>query len=165
MSLARVRTTTSVVQFLTLFQPRRVERLRRRSRKPNPLSLNAGSHPIQVKDLSFRYTRPDHRLCCFQTTKATIQRTTLNLMTKESLPTAKVCHVKKVGPHSDLVSGGYHPVKIGDRYNERYRIERKLGWGHFSTVWLASDRYVTVIVPPTFPISVGHEDHRWQFLV
>lgn len=35
--------------------------------------------------------------------------------------------------------GGYHPVQIGDVYDNRYTIERKLGWGHFSTVWLASD--------------------------
>jgi serine/threonine-protein kinase SRPK3 len=24
-------------------------------------------------------------------------------------------------------------------YANRYRIEAKLGWGHFSTVWLATD--------------------------
>ncbi|PHJ24962.1 cmcg kinase (incomplete catalytic triad) [Cystoisospora suis] len=35
--------------------------------------------------------------------------------------------------------GGYHPVKVGEIYNHRYRIEAKLGWGHFSTVWLATD--------------------------
>mmetsp|Transcript_11901 Transcript_11901/g.19453 ORF Transcript_11901/g.19453 Transcript_11901/m.19453 type:complete len:551 (-) Transcript_11901:282-1934(-) len=35
--------------------------------------------------------------------------------------------------------GGYHPVKIGDVYNGRYTVHRKLGWGHFSTVWLATD--------------------------
>lgn len=35
--------------------------------------------------------------------------------------------------------GGYHPVKVGEIYNRRYRIEAKLGWGHFSTVWLATD--------------------------
>lgn len=38
--------------------------------------------------------------------------------------------------------GGYHPVKVGERYNARYTIEQKLGWGHFSTVWLASDSNV-----------------------
>mmetsp|Transcript_10923 Transcript_10923/g.15175 ORF Transcript_10923/g.15175 Transcript_10923/m.15175 type:complete len:556 (+) Transcript_10923:122-1789(+) len=38
--------------------------------------------------------------------------------------------------------GGYHPVKIGDVYNERYTVHRKLGWGHFSTVWLATDSEV-----------------------
>ncbi len=38
---------------------------------------------------------------------------------------------------SDYEAGGYHPVRIGDIYGpgERYVIVRKLGWGHFSTVW------------------------------
>ncbi|KAK9829340.1 hypothetical protein WJX72_005262 [[Myrmecia] bisecta] len=36
--------------------------------------------------------------------------------------------------------GGYHPVKIGEKYkNGRYTVLRKLGWGHFSTVWLVRD--------------------------
>lgn len=35
--------------------------------------------------------------------------------------------------------GGYHHVKIGDLFNGRYHVIRKLGWGHFSTVWLAWD--------------------------
>jgi serine/threonine protein kinase len=30
-------------------------------------------------------------------------------------------------------------VKIGDLYNQRYHVLRKLGWGHFSTVWLCWD--------------------------
>ena len=37
-------------------------------------------------------------------------------------------------------AGGYHPVKIGELYsNGRYVVVRKLGWGHFSTVWLVRD--------------------------
>lgn len=45
--------------------------------------------------------------------------------------------------------GGYHPVSIGDVYyskTKKYIIIRKLGWGHFSTVWLAksSDDYVAI---------------------
>lgn len=38
---------------------------------------------------------------------------------------------------SDYEAGGYHPVRIGDVYGPagRYIIVRKLGWGHFSTVW------------------------------
>jgi serine/threonine protein kinase len=40
----------------------------------------------------------------------------------------------------DYRRGGYHPVQIGDLYNNRYQILRKLGWGHFSTVWLAKDQ-------------------------
>lgn len=36
--------------------------------------------------------------------------------------------------------GGYHQVEIGDIYNGRYHVIRKLGWGHFSTVWLCRDK-------------------------
>lgn len=39
----------------------------------------------------------------------------------------------------DYCKGGYHPVRIGDCFQGRYRVARKLGWGHFSTVWLCWD--------------------------
>ncbi|KAJ4837930.1 hypothetical protein Tsubulata_022523 [Turnera subulata] len=36
--------------------------------------------------------------------------------------------------------GGYHAVRIGDQFaGGRYIAQRKLGWGQFSTVWLAYD--------------------------
>lgn len=36
--------------------------------------------------------------------------------------------------------GGYHPVHIGETFKDnRYRVLRKLGYGSFSTVWLAQD--------------------------
>ncbi|XVF62314.1 hypothetical protein PTKIN_Ptkin08bG0207300 [Pterospermum kingtungense] len=36
--------------------------------------------------------------------------------------------------------GGYHAVRIGDPFaGGRYIAQRKLGWGQFSTVWLAYD--------------------------
>ena len=35
--------------------------------------------------------------------------------------------------------GHYHPVEINELYNSRFRIISKLGWGHFSTVWMARD--------------------------
>lgn len=48
----------------------------------------------------------------------------------------------------DYCKGGYHPVKIGDLFQNRYHVLRKLGWGHFSTVWLCWDledkRYVAL---------------------
>lgn len=44
--------------------------------------------------------------------------------------------------------GGYHPVAINDLLHKRYRIVDKLGFGGYSTVWLARDeigkRYVAV---------------------
>ena len=47
--------------------------------------------------------------------------------------------------------GGYHPVRIGDLYSDgRYRVVHKLGFGSYSTVWLARDlqtnRYVALKV-------------------
>ncbi|KAH0618772.1 hypothetical protein JD844_018235 [Phrynosoma platyrhinos] len=40
---------------------------------------------------------------------------------------------------NDYCKGGYHLVKIGDLFNGRYHVIRKMGWGHFSTVWLCWD--------------------------
>lgn len=39
--------------------------------------------------------------------------------------------------YSDYCQGGYHPVYLGEKINSKYNIIQKLGWGHFSTVWLA----------------------------
>ncbi|EFA86813.1 putative protein serine/threonine kinase [Heterostelium album PN500] len=40
----------------------------------------------------------------------------------------------------DYKVGGYHPVSKDDVFNGRYQVIDKLGWGHFSTVWLCLDR-------------------------
>ena len=39
----------------------------------------------------------------------------------------------------DYKLGGYHPVFIGEVILNRYVIIEKVGWGHFSTVWLCKD--------------------------
>ncbi|KAG0248826.1 serine/threonine protein kinase, CMGC group [Mortierella polycephala] len=40
----------------------------------------------------------------------------------------------------DYKRGGYHYISVGDVFHDgRYVTLRKLGWGHFSTVWLARD--------------------------
>ena len=36
-------------------------------------------------------------------------------------------------------TGGYHPVHLGDMFAKRYLVVEKLGWGHFSTVWMCRD--------------------------
>lgn len=38
--------------------------------------------------------------------------------------------------------GGYHPVHLHDEYSDRrYKIVHKLGFGAYSTVWLAKDQH------------------------
>uniref|UniRef100_A0A8C5FDD7 non-specific serine/threonine protein kinase n=1 Tax=Gadus morhua TaxID=8049 RepID=A0A8C5FDD7_GADMO len=39
----------------------------------------------------------------------------------------------------DYCVGGYYAVEIGEIFIDRYQVVRKLGWGHFSTVWLCWD--------------------------
>ncbi|GIX60906.1 serine/threonine protein kinase [Babesia caballi] len=57
------------------------------------------------------------------------------------------CTVSESEESDAYVVGGYHPVKVGEVYEGRYRIEAKLGWGYFSTVWLAADLHSK---PPSF---------------
>ncbi|XP_041701238.2 SRSF protein kinase 1 isoform X2 [Coregonus clupeaformis] len=57
---------------------------------------------------------------------------------------------------NDYCKGGYHHVKIGDLFNGRYHVIRKLGWGHFSTVWLAWDIQVKRFVAMKVVKSAEH---------
>ncbi|KAI1120838.1 kinase-like domain-containing protein [Nemania abortiva] len=50
--------------------------------------------------------------------------------------------------------GRYHPIHIDDRLHQRYRIVHKLGYGAFSTVWLALDEEISKYVA----IKVGTAD-------
>lgn len=50
------------------------------------------------------------------------------------------CDEKNEESLKDYRPGGYHPAFKGEHYKDsRYILVRKLGWGHFSTVWLARD--------------------------
>lgn len=48
-------------------------------------------------------------------------------------------HVLYVEQLERYSSGGYHPIEIGDVLHHRFKIVDKLGYGGFSTVWLARD--------------------------
>ena len=53
----------------------------------------------------------------------------------------------------DYRRGGYHAVRIGDTFKHgRYVVQSKLGWGHFSTVWLAWDIQKSVIFSIQFSL-------------
>ncbi|XP_015088196.1 SRSF protein kinase 2 [Solanum pennellii] len=57
----------------------------------------------------------------------------------------------------DYRRGGYHAVRIGDSFNGgRYVVQSKLGWGHFSTVWLAWDTLLSRFVALKVQKSAQH---------
>lgn len=42
-------------------------------------------------------------------------------------------------PEEDYRKGGYAEISAGDMLQHKYVVERKLGWGVYSTVWLADE--------------------------
>ncbi|KAL3849611.1 hypothetical protein ACJIZ3_011493 [Penstemon smallii] len=57
----------------------------------------------------------------------------------------------------DYRRGGYHAVRIGDSFKHgRYVVQSKLGWGHFSTVWLAWDTQKSTYVALKVQKSAQH---------
>ncbi|KAJ4805723.1 Protein kinase superfamily protein [Rhynchospora pubera] len=65
--------------------------------------------------------------------------------------------------------GGYHAVRIGDQFNAgRYIAQRKLGWGNFSTVWLAYDtkykRFVALKIQKSASDFAQAALHEVEFL-
>ena len=56
----------------------------------------------------------------------------------------------------DYKKGGYHPIFIGEVLNDRYVILQKLGWGHFSTVWLSRDTKHNTFVAIKVQKSASH---------
>jgi len=74
----------------------------------------------------------------------------------------------------------FHPITIGDHLHGRYRIVHKLGFGAYSTVWLArderADRYVAIKIAiaqatagdsqeSTIVRSLGDKVHPWKHLI
>jgi hypothetical protein len=62
--------------------------------------------------------------------------------------------------------GGYHPVRLGDKFNDRYIVEHKLGHGGFSTVWLAQDTQMQRLVALKINVEAGGDSlcHDASFL-
>jgi len=78
---------------------------------------------------------------------------------KESIPEAELYADSDQSEDEgipDYKIGGYHPVHLGEVMNDRYIIVQKLGWGHFSTVWLARDRKHDTYVALKVQKSASH---------
>lgn len=55
-----------------------------------------------------------------------------------SLDHVRPCPVAEEPDH--YKAGGFHPISLGDTFDScQYTILRKLGYGQYSTVWLARD--------------------------
>ncbi|CEJ60084.1 hypothetical protein PMG11_08671 [Penicillium brasilianum] len=58
--------------------------------------------------------------------------------------------IKRIEKLERYRNGGYHPVQLGDILGKHYRVVHKLGFGTYSTTWLAIDtitnRYVAIKV-------------------
>ena len=63
----------------------------------------------------------------------------------------------------DYRPGRFHPIALGDTLkNGRYKIHHKLGYGGFSTVWLARDhRYINVCSPIDSIMLMARRLEQW----
>ncbi|KAI0485400.1 kinase-like domain-containing protein [Xylaria cf. heliscus] len=61
--------------------------------------------------------------------------------------------IEDVEEPSHYRPGGYHPIEIGDRLHNRYRVVHKLGYGSYSTTWLAVDEQMSKNVAVKVGIS------------
>lgn len=92
----------------------------------------------------------------------------LHLPTPDSTWAAATMYRPIYGRHEEMESlenycpGGLHPVHIHDKIADRkYEVIHKLGWGGWSTVWLARvqkcGRYVKIKIPMATDSSTGRE--------
>lgn len=86
--------------------------------------------------------------------------------TKSVASTVKYRCIEDVEDLERYQDGGYHPIHIGDVLAGRYRVVHKLGYGGYSTVWLAQDQLlgVYVAVKLTTADSPSHESQVLHLL-
>ncbi|KAK6217002.1 protein kinase domain protein [Colletotrichum tabaci] len=71
------------------------------------------------------------------------------------MPTSPYEHIDDVESLDFYRPGGYHPIEMGVRLRDRYLVVHKLGFGSYSTLWLARDEQLAKYVA----IKVGAADH------
>ena len=71
---------------------------------------------------------------------------------------------KSCEPVDRYEQGRYYPAFVGEVLVERYRIEHKLGWGSFSTVWMAHDSQerMDVALKIMSPGEAGEDEYQKQ---
>ena len=72
-----------------------------------------------------------------QAKKGGKRRRSTNSESSDSESSSSESDDNDVEDFEDYRVDGYHPAHIGEIIDSKYVILKKLGWGHFSTVWLA----------------------------
>lgn len=81
----------------------------------------------------------------------------------------RFAHIEDSEPPERYASGGYHPLSIGNVLNQRYHIVHKLGFGSYSTTWLAKDaksgdKYAAIKIKTAASSLDAQETQIWQHL-
>ncbi|TDZ15304.1 Serine/threonine-protein kinase SRPK [Colletotrichum orbiculare MAFF 240422] len=128
--------------------------------EPNPqqdASMDSSMPPIKKSGLEALWKQPIE--------SKTIDWTTITTPSFEAKFPG--CDFRKVWmqedeeAHEDYCAGGYHPVQLGDKFaNNRYTIVHKLGFGGYSTVWLAFDEEKKTYVSLKIAVSDPGKDKR-----
>uniref|UniRef100_A0A669CS33 non-specific serine/threonine protein kinase n=1 Tax=Oreochromis niloticus TaxID=8128 RepID=A0A669CS33_ORENI len=96
------------------------------------ITTNSFNPPIKTRthttSNTARTRKPSQDHCCPQT----VQKNAVS-------PEPQGIYDEQQENPADYCIGGYYPVEIGDIFVDRYQVVKKLGWGHFSTVWLCWD--------------------------
>ncbi|KAI9744041.1 MAG: serine/threonine protein kinase, CMGC group [Candelina submexicana] len=112
------------------------------------------THSQSLGNLLVRFARaPLTRLCfpisCFERrpsgllTPLTLPHPTEMIRSCTTTAGARLAMAQRSEENLDRYRpGGYHFVHLGDVFNDRYVVVRKLGYGQYSTVWLARDTRV-----------------------
>ena len=107
------------------------------------VSLSPPSLILRQRQKSLLLLNQLHRTFCASAVNSTAQ-------TDDSTPHHIYEPLEGIERLENYRPGGYHPIQIGDQFQNRYRIVHKLGHGSYSTMWLARDtqskKYVAVKV-------------------
>lgn len=70
--------------------------------------------------------------------------------------TSSKCILRTSKNLSDIVLGGYYPIKMGECFNHQYTVVYKLGFGVYSTIWTARNKKTKEYV--TIKVTVANND-------
>jgi serine/threonine protein kinase len=73
----------------------------------------------------------------------------------DTLPNVEYMPIDDVEKLERYRPGGYHPITIEAWLNDRFRIIHKLGFGAYSTVWLARDKEAEKYVAIKITVAAG----------